>query len=152
VHQKQAKGDLYIGTDVGVYHKDNTMNDWVPYMNNLPNVVVNELEINYNTQKIVAATFGRGVWESGLNTNSTYVNNIGYDIQIYPNPTEDIVTIQGLYDNSFVINIYNITGKKVFSSISYSNKISLKNLSKGCYAMEIVSNNLEPIIKKLIIK
>ena len=152
VHQKQAKEDLYIGTDVGVYHKDNTMSDWVPYMNSLPNVVVNELEINYNTQKIVAATFGRGVWESDLNTNSTYVNNIGYDIQIYPNPAEDIVTIQGLYDNSFVVNIYNITGKKVFSTISYSNKISLKNLSKGCYAMEIISNNLEPIIKKLIRK
>jgi len=152
VHQKQAKEDLYIGTDVGVYHKDNTMNDWVPYMNNLPNVVVNELEINYNTQKIVAATFGRGVWESDLNTNSTYVNNIDYDIQIYPNPTEGIVTIHGLYDNSFAVNIYSITGKKVFSSNSYSNKISLKNLSKGCYAMEIVSNNLEPIIKKLIIK
>ena len=73
---KQANGDIYVGTDVGVYHKDNSMTDWAPYMNGLPNVVVNELEINYNTQKIVAATFGRGIWESDLNTNSTYTNNI----------------------------------------------------------------------------
>ena len=78
VYQKQANGDIYVGTDVGVYHKDNTMTDWVPYMNGLPNVVVNELEINYNTQKIVAATFGRGIWESDLNTNSTNTYNVSF--------------------------------------------------------------------------
>ena len=152
VHQKQANGDIYIGTDVGVYHKDNTMSDWVPYMNNLPNVVVTELEINYNTQKIVAATFGRGVWESNLNTNSTYVNNISEDIQIYPNPSEGFITIQGLYGNSCMVNIYNMTGKKVYSTENYSNKISLKDLAKGCYAIEITQDQLEPVIKKLIIK
>ena len=137
---------------MGVYHKDNTMSDWAPYMNNLPNVVVTELEINYNTQKIVAATFGRGVWESNLNTNSTYVNNISEDIQIYPNPSEGFITIQGLYGNSCLVNIYNMTGKNVYSTENYSNKISLKDLAKGCYAIKITQDNLDPVIKKLIIK
>ena len=59
VHQANANEDLYIGTDIGVYHKDNTMSDWAPYKNGLPNVVVNELEIHYPTNRIRAATFGR---------------------------------------------------------------------------------------------
>ena len=115
-------------------------------------MLVIELEINYNTQKIVAATFGRGVWESNLNTNSTYVNNISEDIQIYPNPSEGFITIQGLYGNSCLVNIYNMTGKNVYSTENYSNKISLKDLAKGYYAIEITLDQLDPVIKKLIIK
>ncbi|MBI3501349.1 MAG: T9SS type A sorting domain-containing protein [Bacteroidetes bacterium] len=42
------------------------MNAWVPFNNGFPNVVVSELEINYPANKIRAATFGRGLWESDL--------------------------------------------------------------------------------------
>ena len=37
-------------------------------MQGLPNVVVSELEIHYASEKIRAATFGRGIWESPLYT------------------------------------------------------------------------------------
>ena len=47
---------------------------------------------------------------------------------------------------------YNMTGKNVYSTENYSNKISLKDLAKGCYAIEITQDQLEPVIKKLIIK
>ena len=131
VHQKQANGDIYVGTDVGVYHKDNSMTDWAPYMNGLPNVVVNELEINYNTQKIVAATFGRGIWESDLNTNSTFTNNIITDqIKIYPNPTSDYITVNGLNKQNYHINIYNVAGKKVLSTKKLLKRNRCWHLSK----------------------
>ena len=61
VYQGGANDDLYIGTDVGVYYKDNTMTEWVPFNNGLPNVIVNELEIHYNEGTISAATYGRGL-------------------------------------------------------------------------------------------
>ena len=152
VHQDLANGDLYIGMDVGIYHRDNTMNDWVPYMNGLPNVVIKELEINYNTQKIVAATFGRGVWESGLNTPSTNtLNNIAQDLIIYPNPANNYIEIHGLLDPRSVITIYSVTGKKVLSS-NYTQKIDTKNLKGGYYLVEVTSKNQKPIVKKLIIE
>lgn len=152
VYQKQANGDIYVGTDVGVYHKDNTMTDWVPYMNGLPNVVVNELEINYNTQKIVAATFGRGIWESDLNTNSTNTYNASFSkIGIYPNPAKDMISIMGINNNNVAVNIYNITGQKVLSiNNPINNEIALNSLKKGCYFIEIRGEKIPPITEKLI--
>jgi hypothetical protein len=57
---------IYVGTDVGVYYRDDNTNGWVTFMSDLPNVIVNELEIHYEAKVIRAATYGRGVWESPL--------------------------------------------------------------------------------------
>ncbi|MFM1772388.1 MAG: hypothetical protein RLZZ71_1530 [Bacteroidota bacterium] len=66
VFQNTGNDALYIGTDAGVYYKDNSLADWIPYMNGLPNVVVDELEIHAATNTITAATFGRGTWRAPL--------------------------------------------------------------------------------------
>jgi len=65
-YQKGTNEGLYIGTDVGVFYTDASMPDWIPYQTGLPNVVVTELEISYNDQKLWAATFGRGLWNTDL--------------------------------------------------------------------------------------
>jgi hypothetical protein len=65
---------LYIGTDAGVYFKDNTTTIWQPFFNGLPNVIVTQLSVYYPTGKLRASTYGRGLWESNLYTVSTSVN------------------------------------------------------------------------------
>ena len=90
IHQKNSNEELYIGTDVGVYYKDASMSEWIPYMNGLPNVIVEELEIHYSSGKIRAATFGRGVWESMLNTTPNSVENIE-DRKDYSGPVYDLL-------------------------------------------------------------
>jgi len=57
---------LYVGTDIGVFYRNSTMSDWIPFRNGLPTVPVTDLEINYTAGKIRAATYGRGIWESDL--------------------------------------------------------------------------------------
>ena len=69
--QKNSDENLYLGMDVGVYYRDSTMNDWIPYFDGLPNVIVSELEIQYTAGKVRAATFGRGIWESDTYTPVT---------------------------------------------------------------------------------
>ena len=59
-----TNGGIYVGTDIGVYYRDNDLGNWIQFMNNLPNVVVNDLEINEASNIIRAGTYGRGVWES----------------------------------------------------------------------------------------
>ncbi len=59
---------LYIGTDVGVYYKDNDLGDWIPYMNGMPATMVFDLEINETSNKITAGTYGRGFWRSDTYT------------------------------------------------------------------------------------
>jgi photosystem II stability/assembly factor-like uncharacterized protein len=70
VNYKEAtdRNVLFIGTDLGVYIKDGS-NDWISYNNGLPNVVVTEVEIFYNdsgTDKLIAGTYGRGLWETDI--------------------------------------------------------------------------------------
>ncbi|MDF2437905.1 MAG: hypothetical protein K0Q95_2281, partial [Bacteroidota bacterium] len=72
VYQNGSANDaLYVGTDVGVYYRDNTASSWTTYNSGLPNVIVKELEIQYTAGKLRAATYGRGIWQSDLATPGT---------------------------------------------------------------------------------
>ena len=150
VYQGGANDDLYIGTDVGVYYKDNTMTEWIPFNDGLPNVIVKELEIHYSTGTISAATFGRGIWESPLNTLSTTNNdNVElFSFSVYPNPAKDQITISTNATN-IKVNIFTLTGQKIITTTSKT--IETTTLAKGCYIIEVNSDNIIKR-KKLIIR
>jgi len=60
---------LFVGTDVGVYYKDNNLGQWQPFNTGLPIPVISSLEIIDTIPVIRASTFGRGFWESNLTCN-----------------------------------------------------------------------------------
>ncbi|MEZ4886422.1 MAG: T9SS type A sorting domain-containing protein [Chitinophagales bacterium] len=62
-YQGGSEETIYVGMTVGVYYKDNTMEDWAPLMDGFPNVRVAELELLPCDGKLRAATYGRGLWE-----------------------------------------------------------------------------------------
>ena len=67
VHQgNHADNPLYIATSLGVYRLDDTSTTWETFVVNLPNTIVNDLEINLIDESITAATYGRGVWRSSI--------------------------------------------------------------------------------------
>jgi hypothetical protein len=66
VYQNGTNDGIYVGTDAGVFYRDSNTNVWQAYMNNLPRVVVNELEIHYGSNTLNAATYGRGQWQAPL--------------------------------------------------------------------------------------
>lgn len=57
---------VYIGTDIGVFYRDNNLGDWIPFSNGLPVVEVTDLEIHPVTGMLRAGTYGRGMWETDL--------------------------------------------------------------------------------------
>jgi photosystem II stability/assembly factor-like uncharacterized protein len=57
---------LYVGMDVGIYYIDNSLAEWEPFIEGLPNVIITEMEIHNESGKIRAGTYGRGLWESDL--------------------------------------------------------------------------------------
>jgi len=65
-YEKSAKNALYVGTDAGVYYRNDTLSHWVPYKSGLPNVIVDDLQIQYPSKTISAATYGRGIWQAPL--------------------------------------------------------------------------------------
>ncbi|MGB4959087.1 MAG: hypothetical protein WBO36_06390, partial [Saprospiraceae bacterium] len=71
VIDKNASEGLYIGNETGVWYKNATMVDWVLFSHGLPPVDIRELEIYYDganptNNRISAATYGRGLWQSDL--------------------------------------------------------------------------------------
>jgi hypothetical protein len=57
---------VYVGLDVGVYYRDDHLERWVPFMDGLPGVIVNSLVLDEKHHRLLAATFGRGVWMTDI--------------------------------------------------------------------------------------
>jgi photosystem II stability/assembly factor-like uncharacterized protein len=120
VYQNNSNRDrVYIGTDIGVYAIDSTLPDWIYFGNKLPNVMVHELEINYTSNKLIAATYGRGIWQVDIpvtQLQQMVKNNILPELKanVFPNPTTGLVNIQVQNTKSDVsVNVYKLTGEKV---------------------------------------
>ncbi len=60
---------VYVGMNVGVYYRDNKNKNWALHGEGLPLVAINEVEIQESSGKLRVATYGRGVWESDLQSN-----------------------------------------------------------------------------------
>ena len=94
---------VYIGTDLGVFTTDSTLNDWNLFNNNsLPNVIVNELEIQYQSNKLFAATYGRGLWSIDLEITSPPIANFSISDSVFCNVPADV----SFLNNSFYSNTY----------------------------------------------
>jgi hypothetical protein len=76
VQNSQASGELelYAGTDLGVFYKKGDA-AWLPFNDGFPNVIVTDLEFYYDADPtstlLRASTYGRGLWETRVEFNST---------------------------------------------------------------------------------
>lgn len=111
VYQNGSNDGLYIGTDVGVFYRNGVYESWQPFFSGMPNVIVSELEINYFTNTIYAATFGRGLWQSDLFSTFSLDAGIGEIVSPQSSLCDSEVTpqvrVQNFGDqvlNSAVIN------------------------------------------------
>ncbi|MDD5695016.1 MAG: PKD domain-containing protein, partial [Bacteroidales bacterium] len=69
-YYKNSQDGLYLGTDAGIYYRDQSMDDWIQYSGGFPVAGrVTEIDIFYDPvspegDMLKAATYGRGLWES----------------------------------------------------------------------------------------
>ncbi len=84
-----------------------------------------------------------------VDINKHHKNNI---LKIYPNPTNNIVTIESSDLNINKINILDITGRTIYQEKEKSRKciVNVNDYPKGIYLIKIEMNN-QTIIKKLVI-
>lgn len=59
---------LFMATDQGIYFRRGAGYTWQRFSDKLPKSLVGELNINYCRGKLIAATYGRGLWETDLPT------------------------------------------------------------------------------------
>lgn len=151
---------IYAGSDIGVFYTNDsllqTASPWLMYNTGMPSVVITELEIQYSAQKIVAATYGRGIWESPLYSDSYNANvgiedNIKTAMYVYPNPSDGIfnITLQNTNDNEIFWDIFDMQGRilvkgKSESQVSNSKfQIDLQKLPAGTYILNVSNGNAQ---------
>lgn len=65
-----VSGDLYAGTDAGVYVRPAGSTEWQPYKSGLPEVLCADLGIRASTGELLLATYGSGLWRAPLHTKA----------------------------------------------------------------------------------
>jgi photosystem II stability/assembly factor-like uncharacterized protein len=149
---------IYIGTDLGVYMTHDTLSSgWLLHGTDLPNVIVSELEIDYNTNDLYAATFGRGIWKTDMSIPLLVdeINIANIDIQITPNPNNGRFSINLSSNESYKsrLNVIDVMGKVVYSieiNILLGEtviELKLEQLNSGVYFVQLLHNNTFKSIK-----
>ena len=93
---------------------------------------------------------------NGLNYANINEENSLSGIELYPNPTNDLINISSteLLNGKTIISIYNILGEIIktwdFNNFGVYKSISIDNLDTGNYILEILimKNYIEKIVKK----
>ena len=147
---------LYVGMNYGIYYIDNSMQEWAAFNTNIPNVIINELEINYVDGHLYAATYGRGLWKSPLvdQTTSTKQADFSHEVTIFPNPTDGNIVIQwkGLENQLSDLRVFDLQGRLILyqPQVDMSNHtVTLNNLNSGVYFIRC-SNARGTVVKQII--
>lgn len=121
MHQTGTENNtVYVATDRGVFYTHDDLADWEPLGNNLPNVIITDLAIQYETNKILAATFGRGVWMTDLAEPVVAVagpnpfNKNSLQVSPNPNPGSFELTVTSKAGSELTIEIIDVLGRRRF--------------------------------------
>lgn len=147
---------LYLGMNYGVYYIDNTLTEWQPFSNGLPNVIISELEVNTANNKLYAGTYGRGLWSSDVFDASLSVDEFALEsFELYPNPAKNEVSLKWNKSDLVSVRIFDALGKLMYFSkdmnISEPTQIDVSNYASGLYFVKINNRN-GFVTKKLIIQ
>jgi ligand-binding sensor domain-containing protein len=157
VQENNSNNGLYIGTDEGVYYYNSNLGSWIDFNNQLPNVIVMELEIAPSIGKIRAGTYGRGLWESDIYSNSSSTDEpltLKEELILFPNPANNIVNIKIPEDwkaERVLFEIYDINGKRIEAEYQNTTNFSknIEYLANGIYVIAISSNSRH-FVKRLV--
>lgn len=145
VIEKSAVNGVYVGTDAGVYYREEGMDAWEPFMNGLPNVIVTDMHIHDGEELLRIATYGRGIWESSLkNALNIGITEVGDDkALIYPVPSSDVITI--VHDRLRAgeqVQVLDAFGRQVmaFRASGPRHALSVASLPGGIYYLRKVAD------------
>ncbi len=117
VVQKDSPDRIYIGTDIGVFTSKNNSGEWESYGSGMPNVIVNELEIQYKAKKLRAGTYGMGLWEADILFESDIEENSvkSCSLSLHPNPFPQFLIFNFQFSKAghVSLKLYDMLGNEV---------------------------------------
>jgi len=149
-------GSVIPNATYGFLRTDNNGETWTREVDGLTVPSLLTIDVSpYNPKKIYVGSYGAGFFTGIDNKLVTsvpenallFTNSV---INIYPNPTTGIFTIEG--NNIQSVEITNIRGQLVFQSKRCNNKstVDISNQSKGIYFIKVVTDKTTTVEELLL--
>ncbi len=151
IYHPQNSSQALLATELGVWSTSNLNSSqvfWSPAIDGLAHVRVDMLQIRDSDKKVVAATHGRGLYlGTYLLDPSASVHQqqrLGPEIQIYPNPANDWISVTIPVLGETLVRIFDLAGNEVLRNYSESKRnvafpVALTSLKSGTYLIDIQS-------------
>jgi PKD repeat protein len=136
---KNSPQGLYVGTDIGVFYREGSMNAWIPFNSGLPNIPVEDLELYYPTGKLRAATYARGVWETDMYSDPLSAPYAAYGTAFTPGCINLPLQFNDLSANSPSAWAWSFPGGNPSSSNAQTPSITYT--APGIYTVNLTSSN-----------
>lgn len=152
--------EVIIGTELGVWYTNNFSSSsptWETSYNGMSNVKVLDLDLR-DDNMVFAATYGRGIFSGQFTGESLSIQETltQSEFRLYPTVTTGEISIKSASNiGETKLNIYDISGKNVFSTQlnldNTASKLDLNSLRTGIYLVKATNNN-KTITTKIIRK
>lgn len=143
--------NVLLATELGVWETRNFMDsipNWVPSNNGMPNVRVDMLQLRQSDYTIMASTHGRGMFtaqfKGGIGLEENQIVSNARDFRIFPNPIKNQFQIDFEEEGIWELNLYDLSGKlrfqdrwnakdpdKIFRPLSLEPGTYIAHLRKG---------------------
>ena len=143
--------NMFDNSGLSTDNYDGVLNSWSE-LGMQSNVTLGAQQINYcngaDARQSLIDNYGWIITDGELDCSTAGIDDQNQlDISIYPNPTSDIVYIDGNYTQLKVI-IYNVLGKEILNK-SITNSIDISHLDNGVYILQL-SDGVKLITRKII--
>ena len=131
--------EMFSYSSLSTDNYDGVLNSW-SQQDVISGVILRAIGVNYcngeDARQNLIDTYGWIITDDGLDCATAGVDDQNQlDISIYPNPSSDIVYIEGNYTQLKVV-VYDILGKQVMNK-SITNHIDISQLDKGVYILQL---------------
>jgi hypothetical protein len=155
--------ELIVGTELGIWKTDDyTIAEpvWEQSFNGMSDVTVVDLDLRSIDNTILASTHGRGLFTSQFTDGAATINDVLNDkilFTVYPTISNGNFTIFGKRSmDKTTIQIFSITGKKVFSGdLNFSKNMKQTvsiNANSGVYIVNLETADGNKFSNKIIIE
>ncbi|MFK7771265.1 MAG: T9SS type A sorting domain-containing protein [Saprospiraceae bacterium] len=139
LYQPYSNDALYLATDMGIYFRNDTLDSWIPFDNNLPQTIFTELKISDVAEKLRASSYGSGLWETDLfdsNQHPPFSNFDCHTIELCPGE-EFQWTHSSTYSPDSVVWIF----EGGTPEISYENNPTIIYENGGLFSTTLITIN-----------
>lgn len=147
-------GYIYIGTDAGVFFTNNSGQDWTMLSDGLPSVAVVAMKIHNPSRSMVIGTYGVSMYRLNLDDLVTGVelkNQQYSEINVFPNPFTNYVSLQGELPKDMKVQVHNSAGALILTT-NETNSLELSGLKRGVYFFSFIDSNGKTFQTEKVIK